>query len=848
MKTRTKFFHICSIAGILITFNCLGDKDSSNLSLKAILNIPGFITTNGVDLTPESIGGSVVGLTGTGLILTNNGKDTINISSNGTFVFNEKIAGSSSYNVTVKQNPFSPAQICSVSNGSGIVFSQPITNIQVICSVVGFNVKGTVTGLNGTGLTLQNNGSDSTAISADGSFSFATKVVNGGTYNVTVSQNPSSLSQTCSVSNGTGLIAGADITNVAITCSTDSFTVGGTVSGLSGTGLTLKNNGTDDIAITTNGVYVFPAGISSGGTYNVTVSQNPSSPTQTCSVTSGSGNVTSSSVSGIAVSCSTNSYAVGGSASNVLGSGLVLKNNGADPISITADGSFSFGTSVASGAAYNVTIQQNPTSPTQLCSLSNNTGTIASSAISDVSVSCGAPLYNVGGTISGLTGSITLKNNGADSTVISSNGAFTMTTPIGDTTGYAVSISGQPAGQTCYIAQASGTIAAADVNTILINCVNGVTLGNLVNGNIMVSNIPLAPYVENPATGSADWFIGDPADSTSGLMQDGYGAAMGFSPVGVFGNLYHITTDGINIYAVDFNTATSNLGTVRKINIANRNVSTLPITIDRPKGITTDGIYLYITSQNHFIVKYNLITNAYSTIAGLAGTSGTTDAVGTAARFNAPKGIATDGTYLYVADTGNNKIRKIRISDNTVTTIAGSGTAGTLDGPGDVAKFNQPTHVIYDSNTLYVADTNSHNIKKLDLTTSPVGVSTIAGDPAGTYGNVVNATGTSARLARPFALAQDNNSLFVSDGTTLIKKISKTAPYAVTNLIGCAPIDPVASTGTPNAYPGGPDGGTIGTCQGGEGSFYNPRGMVSNGRSLYVVEMHPYMRFIRKID
>ncbi|RHX92922.1 hypothetical protein [Leptospira stimsonii] len=848
MKTLLNYFHRTStIAAILITFNCLGDRDSSNLSLRAILNIPGFITANGVDLTPEPIGGTVVGLTGTGLILMNNGTETINISANGTFVFNEKIAGSASYNVTVRQNPFAPAQICSVSNGSGIVFSQPITNIQVICSVVGYSVQGTVTGLSGTGLTLQNNGADSTSISANGAFSFATNVANGGTYNVTVSQNPSSLSQTCSVSNGSGLIAGADITNVNVTCSTNSFTVSGTVSGLSGTGLTLKNNGTDDIAITTDGTYTFPTGISSGGTYNVTVSQNPSSPTQTCSVTGGSGSVTSSAISGIAVSCSTNSYTISGSASNVIGSGLVLKNNGTDPISITADGSFSFGTNIASGSAYSVTVQQNPSSPTQLCSLSNNTGTVSSSSITDVSVSCSAPLYNVGGTISGLSGSITIKNNGADTTTISSNGAFTMTTPIADASAYSISISSQPAGQTCYIAQNSGTIAAIDVNTVLINCVNGVTLGNLVNGNILVNNIPLAYYVENPATGSSDWFIGDPGGDPD-TMLDGYGFASGPTPVGRLSNMYHITTDGINIYAVDFNLATPALGTVRKIHIATRTLSTLPITIQTPKGISTDGIYLYITSQNHYIVKYNLLNNSYSTIAGLSGTFGTTDGTGTTARFKSPNGIATDGTFLYIADTGNHKIRKIKISDNTVTTIAGSGVAGTLDGPGDVAKFNQPTHVVYDSNTLYVADTNSHNIKKVDLTTSPPFVTTIAGDPAGTYGNVVNTTGTSARLAKPFAIAQDNNHLYVSDGTTLIKKISKTAPYAVSNLLGCAPVNPVTSTGTPHTYSGGPDGGTIGTCQAGEGSFYDPRGMVSNGRSLFVVEMHPYLRFIRKID
>ncbi|MCG6194413.1 hypothetical protein LFX25_14290 [Leptospira sp. FAT2] len=618
-------------------------------------------------------------------------------------------------------------------------------------------------------------------------------------------------------------------------------TISGDVTGLAGTGLILSNNDTDSVTIDANGNFSFPEKVRGGDSYNITIRQNPVSPSQICSVSNGSGIVSSQAISNIRVVCSAIGFSIGGNVTGLSGSGLVLKNNGADPISISADGSFTFPASIASGATYAVTIQQAPTSPTQTCTLSNDTGTVSSSNISNVSVSCGPAMYFVGGTITGLSGNLILENNGGDSTTISANGSFKMTTPIADASSFNVSMTGQPSGQTCYIASPSGTIATADATSVLINCVNGTSLGTLVSGNSLVSSLPLAPFVENPATGSADWFMGDPGGDPD-IIADGYGFAMSSAPTASFANMYHITTDGIHLYAGDYTTASPTTGTVRKINIASRTATSLPITIDRPRGITTDGIFLYITSQSHFIVKYNLITNTYSTIAGLAGSSGSTDGVGTAARFSAPKGIATDGTYLYVADTGNNKIRRIRISDNTVTTIAGSGTAGTLDGPGTSAEFNKPSHLVYDSNTLYVTDTNSNNIKKIDLSSTMV--TTIAGSSAGTSGNVVNATGTMARFTGPVAVSLDANFLYVVDGTTLIKKISRTAPYAVTNLLGCSPIPPTSGT----TVSGGPDGGTIGTCQANEGSFFAPRGIVTNGRSLFVVEMHPYMRLVRKID
>src|SRR5216683_3308762 len=115
-----------------------------------------------------------------------------------------------------------------------------------------FTVGGTVTGLTGTGLVLQNNAGDNLAITANGTFTFKTAVASGQPYNVSVSAPPSTPSQTCTVASGAGT-ASANVTNVVVTCSTGTVSIGGNVVGLSGTGLVLQNNGGDNLAIATSG-------------------------------------------------------------------------------------------------------------------------------------------------------------------------------------------------------------------------------------------------------------------------------------------------------------------------------------------------------------------------------------------------------------------------------------------------------------------------------------------------------------------------------------------------------------------------------------------------------------------
>ena len=164
-----------------------------------------------------TIGGAVSGLTGTGLVLQDNGTGNLAISGNGTFTFATSIASGGAYKVTVSTEP--SGQTCTVANSSGTA-SANVTNVQVTCAAtVTYTIGGTVSGLSGAGLILQDNGGDNSAISGNGSFTFATPIDSGASYNVTVSTPPITPLQVCLVSDGSGT-ANANVTNVAVTCST----------------------------------------------------------------------------------------------------------------------------------------------------------------------------------------------------------------------------------------------------------------------------------------------------------------------------------------------------------------------------------------------------------------------------------------------------------------------------------------------------------------------------------------------------------------------------------------------------------------------------------------------------
>ncbi len=151
-----------------------------------------------------------------------------------------------------------------------------------------YSVGGSVSGLSGGSLVLQDNGGDDLTVTGNGSFTFATKLASGAAYAVSVKTNPAG--QTCSVANGSGTIGSANVTNVAVICAAvPTFSVGGSVSGLSGGSVVLQDNGGDDLTVTGNGAFTFASKLASGAAYAVTVKTNPSG--QSCTVANGSGTV-----------------------------------------------------------------------------------------------------------------------------------------------------------------------------------------------------------------------------------------------------------------------------------------------------------------------------------------------------------------------------------------------------------------------------------------------------------------------------------------------------------------------------------------------------------------------------
>jgi hypothetical protein len=138
-------------------------------------------------------------------------------------------------------------------------------------------------------------------------------------------------------------------------------------------------------------------------------------------------------------------------------------------------------------------------------------------------------------------------------------------------------------------------------------------------------------------------------------------------------------------------------------------------TFNLPSGITTDGANLYVADTNSCRIRLIIIaTGAVTTLAGSSTAGATDNPIGTSATFNLPRGITTDGTNLYVADTNSNKIRQIVIATGAVTTLAGTGVASASDNPvGTRATFNSPVGITSDGTNLYVADKNGHIIRKI---------------------------------------------------------------------------------------------------------------------------------------
>ncbi|ARK98201.1 hypothetical protein BOC43_28645 [Burkholderia pseudomallei] len=554
----------------------------------------------------------------------------------------------------------------------------------------------------GAQVTLLNNNADPLTLTANGSFTFTTPVAYGGSYSVTVATQPAG--QTCSVASGTGAGSGVTggISNVNVVCTTNAYPIGGTVSGLADDAqVTLLNNNADPLTLTANGPFSFATPVADGGSYSVTVGTQPAG--QTCSVANYSGSKVSARVINVVVTCSTNTYTISGNLSGLEdGAQVTLLNNGTDAQTLAKNGTFTFAAPVAYGGSYAVTVGTQPTQHWQWCTVENGSGTAAAN-VANVGVACARAQAQVS----------TVAGSGYYGFVDGPGTSAKFTSPAG----IAVDVGGM-----LYVAD---------------------------QGNDAIRKITPDGTVSTLAGGSRGFVNGQ---ASSAKFSNPRGVALGT------GGMLYVADQGNN--AIRKITPDGTVSTLAggSQGFVNGQASSAKFLMPADVAAGTSGT-LYVADYGNHAIRKITPDGTVSTLAG--GSSGFADGQGTSAKFFGPIGIAVDTSdTLYVADFGNNAIRKIA-TDGTVSTLAGGGGSGSVDGQGTSAKFTRPAGIVVDtSGTLYVADSGNNAIRKIT--------------PDGTVSTLARG------LNLPMAIALDSGgTLYVTDtNNNTILKLVPVAPVS----------------------------------------------------------------------
>ena len=202
----------------------------------------------------------------------------------------------------------------------------------------------------------------------------------------------------------------------------------------------------------------------------MTVKTNPAG--QTCTVASGSRHGRSANVTNVAVTCTANATYVHDRRDGLGLSGtVVLQDNGGDNLTVTANGAFTFATKLATGAGYAVTVKTNPAG--QTCTVANGSGTIGLGQRHQRGGRPAPPIptYTVGGTVSGLSGTVVLQDNGGDDLSVTANGAFTFATALASGRGLQRDGEDQPGrADAARWPTGRGTVGSANVTNVAVTC------------------------------------------------------------------------------------------------------------------------------------------------------------------------------------------------------------------------------------------------------------------------------------------------------------------------------------------------------------------------------------------
>lgn len=409
-------------------------------------------------------------------------------------------------------------------------------------------------------------------------------------------------------------------------------------------------------------------------------------------------------------------YSLGGTVTNLIGTGLTLQNNSKDNLSISADSNFTFATSLADNTSYSVSILQQPSN--QSCTVANASGTIKAANINNITITC-SNTGNANGSLS----------NGTILNALILTGGVT-------------TFAGSPCTpNTSCAAGGNGYVDSTDPTLVRFKNPEGIITDGVNFYIADKSNDVIRKIVIS--TGATTTFAGN---GTAALV-DGTGTTASFEKPN------SLTTDGANIYVADKNNkairkiviatgvvttlvsndnnfqdpkgmvvlnnnlyiADNTGNAIRQIDLTTNTVTTVLNTgLNSPTGMTLVGTDIYLADKSSDrILKIPTTTWVSSVFAGSS--SGYIDAVGVAAKFNNPENIVTDGTNLYVCESGNDIVRKIVISTATVSTLSGTGTAAyTNSSTSTLAEFKNAKGIVSDGVNLYVVDSGNHTIRKIN--------------------------------------------------------------------------------------------------------------------------------------
>lgn len=378
-----------------------------------------------------------------------------------------------------------------------------------------------------------------------------------------------------------------------------------------------------------------------------------------------------------------------------------------------------------------------------------------------------------------ITGTPTAMNNGPISYAVTGTNYYgTSTATVIITTGSVSALTTTAANTiTSTTAKSGGTITSDGGSAILTSGICWSTNQNPTISDTKTTNGALSGTYTNTMTGltaSTTYYVRAYATNSIGTN---YGYQVSFSTLisppnisyptsGIFTinsplMVLNATNTGGNSVGITSSIVTSLAGGTA----GSANGSGTAAQFQNPYGVASDSNgNTFVVDQNNNAVRKITPAGLVSTLAGGDG-PGYNDGIGISAKFNGPKGIATDALgNIYVGDTGNHRIRKIDVLGN-VTTIAGSGTAGFTDGAGTSAKFNSPCGIAIDaSGNIYVADYSNYSIRKIDTSGN---VTTIAGNGLSGFDD---GNGTLAKFSAPFSITMDiSENIYVTDSNKIRK-------------------------------------------------------------------------------